>query len=68
MYLDTTILQSRTTDTLIEFIDELFEIAGDYKDKPMNDLHTHEYVTGKYSEIKRQQRKAKKQEEKEVSI
>ena len=63
MYLDTTILQSRTTDTLIEFIDELFEIAGDYKTYPMNDLHTHEYVTGKYEEIKRQQRKAKKLEE-----
>ena len=46
MYLDTTILQSRTTDTLIEFIDELFEIAGDYKTYPMNDLHTHEYVIG----------------------
>ena len=63
MYLDTTILQSRTTDTLIEFIDELFEIAGDYKTYPMNDLHTHEYIIGKYEEIKRQQRKAKKLEE-----
>ena len=28
MYLDTTILQSRTTDTLIEFIDEVINSQG----------------------------------------
>ena len=61
MYLDTTILQSRTTDTLIEFIDELMESRISKGDP-------HLEVNKKYQEIKRQQRKAKKLEEKDVSI
>ena len=64
MYLDTTILQSRTTDTLIEFIDEVINSQG---------LNNRLFLTDnelyhKYQEIKRQQRKAKKLEEREVSI
>ena len=50
MYLDTTILQSRTTDTLIEFIDLLML---EPKDCPKD-------ILLKYQEIKKQQRKAKK--------
>jgi hypothetical protein len=61
MYLDTTILQSRTTDTLIEFIDEVIEKL------PCDNEQEHSLLS-KYQEIKRQQRKAKKLEEREVSI
>ena len=61
MYLDTTILQSRTTDTLIEFIDEVIEKL------PCDNEQEHNLLS-KYQEIKRQQRKAKKLEEREVSI
>ena len=50
MYLDTTILQSKTTTTLVEFI---AEIIGD------SDSLTAEQID-KYNEIKKQFRKAKK--------
>jgi hypothetical protein len=50
MYLDETILQSRTTLSLVEFIDELIE----YKGVKINDE-----LYGKYKEIKRQTKKAK---------
>lgn len=62
MYLDTTILQSRTTGTLIEYIDELFEIANDYNNYPMNDPQTSDYMENKYQEIKKQYRIAIKLE------
>ena len=52
MYLDETILQSRTTLTLIEFIDELME-SRISKDDP------HSAINIKYKEIKRQAEKAK---------
>ena len=48
MYLDTTILQSRTTTTLVEFINEL-----------MNENHSSEQKK-KYLEIKKQYRIATK--------
>ena len=50
MYLDETILQSRTTLSLIEFIDELIS----YKGVTINDE-----LRSKYKEIKRQTKKAK---------
>ena len=56
MYLDTTILQSRTTTTLVEFIDELINSQG---------LNSRLFLTDnelyhKYQEIKKQHKKAKK--------
>ena len=63
MYLDTTILQSRTTTTLVEFIDVLIDNIGDKINKG-----NYKEIKKGYKEIKRQQRKAKKHEEKEVSI
>tara|TARA_R100001129_G_scaffold177018_1_gene151546 strand:- start:304 stop:480 length:177 start_codon:yes stop_codon:yes gene_type:complete len=56
MYLDTTILQSRTCDTLIEFIDLL---ADDI-------ICCSPEIASKYQEIKRQQRKAKKLEKGDI--
>jgi len=52
MYLDTTILQSRTTTTLVEFIDEIVSYISP-EELP-------EDLLLKYQEIKKQQRKAKK--------
>ncbi len=54
MYLDTTILQSRTTDTLIEFIRDIIGVPGD-------ELTPEQQY--KFGEIKRQHRRAKKLEE-----
>ena len=49
MYLDTTILQSRTTTTLVEFIDVLIDNIGDKINK------------GNYKEIKKDYEEIKKQ-------
>ena len=53
MYLDTTILQSRTTTTLIEFIDEVIEKL------PCDNEQEHSLLV-KYKEIKKQYRIATK--------
>ena len=50
MYLDVTIFQSRTTLSLVEFIDELVEFKG---------ITINDELYGKYKEIKRQTNKAK---------
>ena len=57
MYLDTTILQSRTTTTLVEFIDELMARHNviDCQDSNVTDE-----LYRKYKEIMRQHKKAKK--------
>jgi hypothetical protein len=56
MYLDETILQSRTTQTLVEFIDELFEWLADdrMEQKKYEELHY------KYHQIKEKATKASK--------
>ena len=51
MYLDTTILQSKTTTTLVEFIEEIIGVDGD--SLTAEQLHN-------FNEIKKQFRKAKK--------
>jgi hypothetical protein len=61
MYLDTTILQSRTTDTLIDFIDEVIEKL------PCDNEQEHSLLV-KYKEIKKQQRKAKKLDNRGISL
>ena len=53
MYLDETILQSRTTITLMEFIDELME-SRISKDDPNLDINI------RYKEIKKQHERALK--------
>ncbi|QDP53413.1 MAG: hypothetical protein GOVbin4296_23 [Prokaryotic dsDNA virus sp.] len=59
MYLDETILQSRTTATLVEYIDELWEFLEvmDCQMK-MKDLDTFMDIQKKYHEIKKQSNKA----------
>ena len=51
MYLDTTILQSRTAKSLVEFIDEVIEKL------PCDNEQEHNLLA-KYNEIKRQAKKA----------
>ena len=54
-----------TTEALMEFIDDLIKIAGNYRDKPMNDVYTHEYVHGTYEMFKHLQKQANKGEQNE---
>ena len=66
MYLDTTILQSRTTTTLIEFIDELIKQVEFIDDSNVHkvidsqDINISNELYRKYKEIKKQHKKAMK--------
>ena len=57
MYLDETIMQSRTTLTLVDFIDELYELLEEENVIVHNPLKWNE-VKNKYHEIKGQATKA----------
>ena len=55
MYLDETILQSRTTLTLVDFIDKLVDKIG-----PKINKGNYSEIKRDYEEIKRQTKEAKK--------
>ena len=49
------------TEELMGFIDELMEIVGNYRDKPMNDDYTYQHITGTYKMFKHLQKQKKKE-------
>ena len=56
MYLDETILQSRTTQTLVEYIDELWKYLNE---EEHFDFDTYSCMQDRYINIKQQAEKAK---------
>ena len=69
MYLDESILQSRTTQTLVEFIDEMWEFleiiapiieGGKRRGVPSYHVDQYEDIQRKYLEVKERATKASK--------
>ena len=54
-----------TTEELMGFIDDLMKIVGNYRDKPMNDDYTYQYITGTYKMFKHLQKQINKGEKNE---
>ena len=61
MYLDETIMQSRTTITLVEYIDEIWDMLNDLSvDKGVISHNNYFDIKKKYNDIKEQHEKALK--------